>query len=149
MSHPAKATRVVSVSHADERRVSVEAARARRTPGLFREDAACDEFRKPEKGLVWICRRCGWRTSTIQRRGDERGDPVGEGAAMNGESLHQRALSLLETYGEEKRQEGLRQGLAVAERIAGWLTRQPDTPEQAELRMWAENAIRSAKERAR
>jgi len=36
---------------------------------------------------------------------------------------------------------GREDGLAVAEKIAAWLTRQPDTPEQAEVRQWANAAI--------
>jgi len=42
---------------------------------------------------------------------------------------------------------GLKDGLAVAENIRGWLTREPDTNRQAEARAWADAAIERAKKR--
>lgn len=44
-----------------------------------------------------------------------------------------------------ERQRGLEEGLMVAERIVCWLTRQPDSERQAEVRGWAETAIRKAR----
>lgn len=40
---------------------------------------------------------------------------------------------------------GLNDGLRVAETIRGWLTRQPDTTRQAEVRQWADAAIERAR----
>ena len=42
-------------------------------------------------------------------------------------------------------QRGLADGLAVADRIRGWLTRQPDRRWQAEVRGWADQAIGEAR----
>ena len=47
---------------------------------------------------------------------------------------------------EQMRQEGLAEGLAVADHIRGLLTREPDTERQAETRKWADAAINRAKE---
>lgn len=41
-------------------------------------------------------------------------------------------------------EEGLEDGLAVAKRIRDWLTRQPDTARQRQIREWADAAIDKA-----
>lgn len=40
--------------------------------------------------------------------------------------------------------EGLNDGLAVAKKIRDWLTKQPDTARQREVREWADAAIAKA-----
>jgi hypothetical protein len=55
----------------------------------------------------------------------------------------------VERYGEACYRAGLEEGLAVAERIAGWLTQQPDDPRQAEVREWAARAIARARSQTR
>lgn len=54
-------------------------------------------------------------------------------------------LTSVRAYGDERYRDGLRDGLAVAERIRGWLTREPDTKRQAEVREWADRAIAAAR----
>lgn len=53
--------------------------------------------------------------------------------------------SAVEQYGQEQFRAGLLAGLAVAEKIQGWLTAQPDSSRQREQREWAEKAIAEAK----
>jgi len=48
-------------------------------------------------------------------------------------------------YGEKKYADGLAEGLQIAERIRGWLTRQPDQQWQKEVREWADKTIVEAK----
>jgi len=55
----------------------------------------------------------------------------------------------IRAYGEAEYWRGLDAGLAVAERIRGWLTRQPDTEEQREVRTWVDAALEKAKKRER
>lgn len=40
---------------------------------------------------------------------------------------------------------GLEDGLRVADKIIGWLSRTPDTQRQAEVRSWAERAVERAR----
>lgn len=56
------------------------------------------------------------------------------------------ALATLRVIERRAYLRGLHDGLAVAERIRGWLTRQPDTKRQREVREWADKAIAAAKE---
>lgn len=51
----------------------------------------------------------------------------------------------IERYAERRYKDGMRAGLEVAERIVGWLTRQPDTRRQRETREMAETAIEKAR----
>lgn len=51
----------------------------------------------------------------------------------------------VEKYGHEQFHAGLLAGLAVAEKIHGWLTAQPDSIRQRQQREWAEAAIADAK----
>lgn len=51
----------------------------------------------------------------------------------------------VEEYGNEQFYAGLIAGLAVAEKIHGWLTAQPDSIRQRQQREWAEAAIADAK----
>jgi len=48
-------------------------------------------------------------------------------------------------YGHQQYLAGLEIGLGVAERIRGWLTRQPDRIWQREVREWADQAILEAR----
>ena len=57
-----------------------------------------------------------------------------------------RAHAILSAFGEEQKKLGFFEGLQVAEKIVGWLTREPDNEWQAEVRSWAERAIEKAKE---
>jgi len=64
------------------------------------------------------------------------------------ESPKDKLLRSVDVYGDEKYQEGLETGLKVAETIMGWLTRQPDTRRQKEVREWAERLVeKTRKER--
>ncbi len=55
-------------------------------------------------------------------------------------------LAALDDYGQEQFRAGLLVvGLAVAERIQGWLKAQPDSTRQCQQREWAETAIAEAK----
>lgn len=51
----------------------------------------------------------------------------------------------VEEYGQEQFHAGLLAGLAVAEKIHGWLTAKPDSIRQRQQREWAEAAIADAK----
>jgi len=53
--------------------------------------------------------------------------------------------SAVRQYGDGRYRAGVEAGLQVAERIAGWLTRKPDTRRQAETRKWALAAIKDAR----
>ena len=53
----------------------------------------------------------------------------------------------IEQYGQAQFEDGLRAGLAVAEKIQGWLTAQPDSVRQKQQREWAEKAIADAKQK--
>ena len=53
----------------------------------------------------------------------------------------------VEQYGKEQFNAGLLEGLAVAEKIQGWLTAQPDSARQRQQREWAANAIAEIKQR--
>lgn len=53
----------------------------------------------------------------------------------------------IEQYGQVQFEDGLRAGLAVAEKIQGWLTAQPDSVRQKQQREWAEAAIAEAKQK--
>jgi len=48
-------------------------------------------------------------------------------------------------HAEDHYRRGLHDGLAVAERIRSWLTREPDTRHQRDVREWADKAIAKAK----
>jgi hypothetical protein len=52
-----------------------------------------------------------------------------------------------EEYAQQKFQDGLETGLLVAEKIIGWLTMQPETKRQKQVREWAEKEIEKTKER--
>ena len=56
-------------------------------------------------------------------------------------------LAALDDYGQEQFRAGLLAGLAVAERIQGGLTAQPDSARQRQQREWAETAIAEAKQK--
>lgn len=57
-------------------------------------------------------------------------------------------LAALDDYGQEQFRAGLLVvGLAVAERIQGWLKAQPDSTRQCQQREWAETAIAEAKQK--
>lgn len=51
--------------------------------------------------------------------------------------------ALHELLAHERRQ-GFDAGIAVAEKIRGWLTSQPDTDWQRQVRKWADSAIAKA-----
>ncbi len=53
----------------------------------------------------------------------------------------------VEQYGQEQFRAGLLAGLAVAEKIQGWLTMQPDSDRQRQQREWAEKAIAETKQK--
>ena len=59
-----------------------------------------------------------------------------------GESLQEKAIRAVTNFGDEQRCNGLQEGLRVAETIRGWLTRQPDTPEQEEVREWVDKLLK-------
>ena len=59
----------------------------------------------------------------------------------------ERATRVIREYGEERYQEGLTDGLEVARKALGWLTRQPDMKRQREVRGWLATAIQRAEER--
>jgi hypothetical protein len=46
---------------------------------------------------------------------------------------------------QKEYQRGLADGLKVADKIRGWLTRQPDTKRQRETREWADTTIANAR----
>lgn len=48
-------------------------------------------------------------------------------------------------YGRDCYRRGLHEGLSVAERVRDWLTREPDTRRQREVREWADKAIAKAR----
>jgi hypothetical protein len=52
----------------------------------------------------------------------------------------------IQPFLDHEYQRGLDDGLKVAEKIVGWLTRKPDTAWQKQVREWAETEIRKARE---
>jgi len=57
---------------------------------------------------------------------------------------HQRFEAALDDLLREAHQRGLADGLAVARKIRGWLTRQPDRQWQRQVREWADAEIAKA-----
>ncbi|MDG3444631.1 hypothetical protein [Nitrospirillum amazonense] len=57
----------------------------------------------------------------------------------------QELTAAIQRFGDQRYSAGIEVGLAVAERIVGWLSMQPDTPRQREQRQWAERAIAAAR----
>lgn len=56
-----------------------------------------------------------------------------------------KAMLELKRYGASEYVRGFEDGLKVAEKVLGWLTRQPDTKWQQEVRGWAEKEIKRAR----
>lgn len=57
-------------------------------------------------------------------------------------------VKALQIFSNARYRAGLENGLLVAEKIVGWLTRRPDTKWQRETRTWAIKAIKEAKKEA-
>ncbi|MEA3225102.1 MAG: hypothetical protein U9Q07_04065 [Planctomycetota bacterium] len=58
-----------------------------------------------------------------------------------------KANTALDEYGHEQYRLGMETGLQVAERIRAWLTQEPDTVRQREVRKWADAAIKKARDK--
>ena len=57
-------------------------------------------------------------------------------------NLRQSALASVIAYGDARYQHGLQDGLLLVDKIRGWLTKQPDTKRQRELREWIDAELR-------
>ncbi len=60
---------------------------------------------------------------------------------------HRRFDAALDALLQHERRRGFDAGIAVAEKIRGWLTSQPDTEWQRQVREWADSAIAKAIEK--